>query len=187
MKQRSFFSGDDILKKFFWLISAVCVFLCGVVLQISYEASGHVAWSLVVSSVNNSPWELVKPFILTYIMWSFIELSVLRPSLLHFVCSKIISLHFFVIVSSTVLCFVIEQSISFVVIFSIIIISELLCYLIYRSKCRIELFFIPIIISFGILFFCILFCSFYPPCIMHFYDRVSRSYGLADVDFTVIK
>lgn len=175
------------MRKFFRLISAVCIFLCGTAVQISYEASGHAAWSLIVSSVNNSPWELVKPFALIYIMWSFIELSVLRPSLLHFVCGRILSLHFFVISSSCILCFVNTEIISFAVIFSLIVVSELLCHLMYRSECRFELFFVPIMISFGILFFCILFCSFYPPCIIQFYDRTSGSYGLADVDFTAIK
>lgn len=156
------------MKKFFWIVSAVCIFLCGAVLHISYGASGGAAWSLIVSSINNSPWELVKPFVLVYIMWSFIELSILRPSLLHFVCGRIISLHFFTIVSSSILCYVNDEWISFAVIFSVTVISELLCHVMYSAKCRTELFFVPIIISFGILFFCILFCSFYPLPIIHF-------------------
>lgn len=147
----------------------------------SYTLSGAAAWSFVVSSVNSSPWELVKPFVIVYIMWIFVELSVLRPSLVHFVCTKILSLHLFAAASSSVLCFLQGELLSLSVIFLFLFIGQLSSYFMYCSKCRYELFFVPIILSFGILFACVLFASFYPPKLLHFYDKGRMLYGFAGI------
>ena len=155
-----------MIKKYFWLISSVMVFVCGYVVHIAYEASGRAAWSILVSSVNGSPWEMTKPFSLVYIMFVFIELSCLRPSLLHFVCSKIIMLHGFAFLS--VILLAVFGKTTFLVIFVSLCVSEFLSYGINKSKCRIELFWIPIFISFVLFFAVLLFASVYPPNIFPF-------------------
>lgn len=178
MKRYGFFIWGDFLKKLFVIISTVTIFSCGYVLHMSYSLSGAAAWSLIVSSVNSSPWELVKPFVIVYIMWCFVEMSVLRPSLLHFVCTKILSLHMFTIASTSILCFIQDEMVSIGLIFLILFIAQVLAYFMYRSECRYELFFVPIMVSFAVLFAFILFCSFYPPQFLHFYDKGRMTYGL---------
>ncbi|MBQ9461743.1 MAG: hypothetical protein IJU51_07520 [Clostridia bacterium] len=146
-------------------ISVISVFLCGFVLHISYEASGHSAWSMLISTVRQSPWEIVKPFGLVFIMWSFIELSWFRPHLLRFVCARIMALIVFVTGSCTALCtfYYTGGWKRLGLIFLCLTLSELLQYVIYRSGKRTEIFFIPLIISFGTIFFAFLFCTFFPP------------------------
>ena len=154
------------MKKCFWLISSVIVFTCGYVVHIGYEVSNRAASSILVSSINDSAWEMTKPFALVYIMFVFIELSCLRPSLLHFVCSKIIMLHGFAFLSVILLEFF--PKIPFLVIFISLCIAEFLSYRLNNSKCRIELFSIPIFISFVLFFAVLLFASVYPPNIFPF-------------------
>ena len=170
------------MYKRFWLIGTLSLFLCGFVLHIAYESSGAAAWSLLVSGVNNSPWELVKPFAIVYMMWTFIELSVLRPSLLHFVCARIISLLFFILSSLSVLSavylFIAEKWLSLAVLFVLTFISQALCNRLYASKCRFELFWLPLIASVFVVLACILVFSFYPPTFVFFLDPVSHGYGM---------
>ncbi len=151
-----------MLKKYFWAASAVFVFICGYVVHIAYEVSDHAAWSLLVSSVNSCAWELTKPFALVYIMYVFIELSYMRPSLVHFVCAKILLLHGFALMS-VILLAVSQNFLIFPTIFISLLTAEFLSYKLYYSKCRIELFFIPIFISFVVFFGILLFASVYPP------------------------
>ena len=169
------------MRRYFYLISTAVIFSCSLVLHIAYQASGGAAWSILVSSVNGSPWELVKPFVFVYIIWFFVELSYLRPNLLHFTCSKILSLHLFIALSLILLCTVRSfwriEYLSFGVIFFSLIISEYISYLIYHNKRRIEFFCIPIFISLGGLLTCILFFSVYPPKLPIFFDAVLEGYG----------
>ena len=155
------------MKKIFILPFGALIFLCGLVLQFSYETSGGAAWSMLVASLSSSPWELAKPYMLVFIMWSFIELSCLRPRLLHFICARIISLFILLMTSCTALLCLgelrVEAPCMLSVIFICILAAETAEYLMYRSSIRTELFFVPLIISFAVVFFCILFCSFYPP------------------------
>ena len=153
------------MKKLFLPVSVISIFLCGFVLHISYEASGHSVWSLLISTVRPSPWELVKPFALVFIMWSFIEMSCIRPHLLCYVCARIIALIVFVTGSCTALCTlsILTGWKRLGVIFVCLMLSELLQYFICRSGKRTEIFFIPLMLSFGVLFFAFLFCTFYPP------------------------
>ncbi len=166
----------------FWLVGTAAVFGCGFVLYLAYLTSGAAAWSLLVSSVNRSPWELVKPFALVYLLWSFVELSVLRPSLLHYVCSRILSLQLFVWVTSVLLCVIpssIQQEwLQLSVIGSMLLLSQAACAGMYRSSRRWELLALPIFISFFLLFGCLLFCTVYPPHFPLFCDHVRSSYGI---------
>lgn len=159
------FDGDDELPKKIWLHIAG-MFVCGFVLQFSYEVSGGTAWSILVSSINSSPWEWTKPFVLVYMMWSFIEMSCCRPHLLHYVCARILSLHTLTALCLGSLCLLkcwtANDYVILGVIFCCLAAAEFLMWLWYRSKCRFELFFVPIILSLVLLFGCLLFCSLYP-------------------------
>lgn len=146
-------------RRYFWAVSAIGIFLCGYAVHIGYEVSGHAAWSLLVSSVNGSPWELVKPFALVYILWTFIELSCLRPSLLHFVCARIIMLHGFAGMGILLTAFFGNV----MVLLPALLAAEYLCSCLYRARCRTELFFAPLMVSFIAFFTILLFGSVYPP------------------------
>ena len=159
------------MKKRYILHCGAVIFLCGLVLQFSYEASGHAPWSILVASVNSSPWELIKPYLLVFIMWSFIELSCLRPRLLHFICARIISMHLFMLLGCTLLSvgsLRFFETYMLCIVFFCILTAQTAEYLLYQSTIRTELFFVPLMISFAAVFFCILFCSFYPPPFVFF-------------------
>ena len=160
------------MKKLSLPINVISVFLCGLVVQMSYDASGHAAWSLLISAVRQSPWETVKPFGLVFIMWSFIELSWLRPHLLRFVCARMTALLFFVPAACILLCtapaLCRDEWFRSGVILLCISAAEILQTVIYRSGRRIELFFIPLLAAFAVIFFSFLFCTFYPPDMLFF-------------------
>ena len=155
------------VKKYFWLISTLFVFMSGFVMQISYRTSGAAAWSYFVSSINDSPWEQIKPFVLACIMWSFVKLSVLRPPLLHFVSCEILSFHIFIILACAVLSVsrLASNECLFepAVILPALLLSQSISQKMVSGAVRTELFFIPIMISFGLLITIILFASFFPP------------------------
>ncbi len=142
------------------------MFLCGMVLQGAYQYAEQPPWSLLISSINHSPWELTKPFLWVYIFWSFIEMSCHRPHLLHYVSMRILSLHLFGGLSWLVLsCLKGASSAEWLppaILLVTLTIAEIVLWQGYRSPCRTELFFVPIMVSFVLLFFCLLFCTLYP-------------------------
>lgn len=180
--QERYLWGEAMYKRF-WLIGVFFISGCGFVLHIAYETSGAAAWSLIISGVNLSPWELMKPFVLVYIMWTFIELSVLRPSLLHYVCGRMLSLIIYMIVSlcllSLIYCFIVSEWLSLSLILLTTLLSQAICSRLYRSHCRTELFWMPLLAALAIVLACILLFSFYPPQFPFFLDPLTGKYGLA--------
>ncbi len=152
-----------LLQKNFWIISAFAVFGFGTVLTLSYGLSDKAAWSILVSCIRETPWEYIKPFAIVYIFWVFIELSYIRPSLLRFVCAKILFLHFFVLISFLMLKYIPFTEIKYYIIFAVLLVSQYLSYKLYMSGKRCDCFFVPLIISFAILFFMLLIFSVHPP------------------------
>lgn len=138
----------------------------GFVLYIARECSKEASWSLLISAVNGSPWELTKPFLLVFILWSFVEMACERPHLLHYVSVRILSMHLMLIVSLTLLSVIRHFGQSelwkMAGIFAAVTAGELATYFSYRSQRKTELFFVPILISFILLFFSLLFCTLYP-------------------------
>ncbi len=173
------------MKRFFWLIGSAIIFIFGEILHYSYITSNKAVWSILISSVNSSAWEILKPFTIAYIMWIVIELSVLRPSLLHFVCAKIISLYFLVIlVIVYILCinmFSVGERYEIILlsgICPIILFVQFLSYRIYKSKVKIEIFWIPILLSLFLFLIMILFLTLYPPHFIVFYDMKKNIFGI---------
>ena len=75
-------------EAYFLPLSCAAAVSAGMILKMSAKWSDTAAWSYIISPVSNTPWELFKPFAIAYMFWILIELSCLRPHLLHFVCSK---------------------------------------------------------------------------------------------------
>lgn len=175
-------TGGELMKRYFWLISTVSIFVCGLVLHIAYEESGRAAWSILISSVNASPWEMTKPFVLIYIFWVFIELSCLRPSLLRFVCAKLAAMYLFAGASVTGIYFVgiagLPEWAVFAIIFISLLAAQRISYGIYRCGIRIDLFWTVLLLSLGLMLAMILFCSLYPPHFPVFMDRHYHTYGM---------
>lgn len=168
--------GVKYMKKGFALIGAVIIFVFGTIIHYSYITSGGTVWSFLISSVNNSAWETVKPFAIAYIIWIVIELSFLRPSLLHFVCAKIVMLYLFafmaIIYSLCINMFFISEWSNFILlggIFLIIVFVQILSYRIYNSKVKLEIFAIPILLALFLFLIMILFFTVYPPPFRVFY------------------
>ena len=155
------------MKKTSLPINVMGMLVCGFVLHISYEASGHAAWSLLVSTVRHSPWELVKPFGLVYIMWSFIEMSCLRPHLLRFVSCRMVALVLFVIMGNLLLwgfgdaCK--NEWAGLLWVATALLSAEVVQLILYNRGIRTELFFVPLVAAFVVIFFALIFCTFYPP------------------------
>lgn len=178
------------MKKNFWLISTAVVFVAGFIIHCSYRWSEASAWSILISSVNLSAWELYKPFALIYISFIIIELSYLRPSLLHYICAKILSLHIFTIlmlaVGTIYLMLFCRNGFSefyFIIIFLVLAVSEYIGNLLYNSSVKFELFYVPIILSLLIICFMLLIFSLYPPHNAVFYDFFDMDYGPYNYNF----
>ncbi len=160
------FRGDGmkaLIKQYFWFVSTLGIFGFGMVLVWSYELSEGAAWSLLVSGIRETPWEWMKPFAIVYILWVFIELSCLRPSLLRFVCSKIIGLQVFVWGAFLILTFLPLANYRYVMVCLMLLLSECFSYQLYNSNKKYEWLFLPLMVSFVLLFFMLLLFSVHPP------------------------
>ncbi|MDD6489717.1 MAG: DUF6512 family protein [Clostridia bacterium] len=173
------------MNRIFAFVGATVIFVFGFVLHISYITSGGTVWSVLISSVNSSAWETLKPFALAYIMWIVIELSYLRPSLLHFVCAKILMLYVFAVLM-IVYCLFVRQFVNGIFaevlfysgIYAILYVVQLLSYRMFKSPVKTEIFYIPILLSLFLFVFMILLFSVYPPHIIPFYDFKADIYGV---------
>ncbi len=171
-----------LVKKLFPYLSAVLIFAAGYVLRISYTFSDRAAWSYIISGVNDSAWENYKPFGIAYIFFIIIELSSLRPRLMHFVCARLLGMY--VLCSCTVILNMIFSrffpgitELSLVAAAIGIIFAQLVSYTLYKSSFYVEAFRIPLILSLFAMVFMLIVLSFYPPEWEIFYDFTAGKYG----------
>ena len=149
----------------------------------SCTLSGHASWSLIISGVNNSAWEVCKPFALVYTGWIVIELSYLRPSLLRFVCAKITGEYVFFLCGliSVTACFLLpeqlQQTFAVMAVSLSVIAAQMVSYFIYNRHIRAELLCVPLLFSFGIIILLLIILTFYPPHFPPFYDYRLGLYG----------
>ena len=68
-----------------------------------YELSGKGLLGVLFGSVNNSPWECVKPLLLSYLLWGILEALSLQPSIHRLTCAKTFSLYMMAAVSIGIL------------------------------------------------------------------------------------
>lgn len=157
------------MKKWFPFIGTMVIVGCGAILHYSLSLSGMAAWSFIVSSVNGSAWELYKPVGIVYIFWIVIELSYLRPSLMHFVCSKVVGMYVLCLTALAVgiavqpLHEVFSEMHFWIVALVSVSSAQMTGYGIYRSDVKIEILYVPLLLSILCMVFMLLFLSFYPP------------------------
>lgn len=178
------------MKKLFPFAAAVLTFLCGLVLRFSFVLSGHSAWSYIISSVNASPWELFKPFGFVYIGMIPIELSVLRPKLLRFVCDKVCTLMLLCVLVLSVGMIAGSRGwselLTELAVLLCIIAANALSYHMYKSGVRTELFAPPLLCVLCSFILMLIILSFYPPRIPVFFDSINNIYGRT-ADFDVLE
>ena len=147
-------------EAYFLPLSCAAAVSAGMILKMSAKWSDTAAWSYIISPVSNTPWELFKPFAIAYMFWILIELSCLRPHLLHFVCSKSIGLYtlFFAL-------FLFHYILSPLLPFDVFsawtasaaaIIAECVSYSLYKSDIRVEIFSLPLLLTYLITVFLII-------------------------------
>lgn len=165
------------------MLGALIIFCFGTLLRLSLRLSGGASWSLILSSVNSSAWELWKPYAYCFIGWIIIELSVLRPMLLRFVCSKICALWMMcmLILSAGMLIRFFPEQYRELYCLAAAALSvtavQVLGYYLYLSGRRTELFAVPLLLSLCAFVFLLLFLSFYPPHFGVFYDFIENRFG----------
>ena len=163
-------------RSLFCLIGTAVIFVFGTLLRYSLEISHCAAWSLLLSSVNGSAWELWKPYGYSFIGWLLIELSYLRPSLLRFVSAKLIGMWLLcglLLCSGLLLRFALDQYREILTLSASVLsvlISQLISYRSFENGRHTEIFSAPLIISMIAVVFLLLFLSFYPPDWGIFYD-----------------
>ncbi len=171
------------MKKFFSLISSGAVISFGFLMYYSDRLSNNAAWSLIISGVNRSGWELYKPFALAYILFILIELSYLRPSLLRFVCDKITGLLALCAMSLTLgtICGYLPPCFADAGLIASAVVSvssaEFLSYRLYKKQIRSDWFAVPLLVAFAAMIFLLIVLTFYPPHLLPFFDRLSGIYG----------
>lgn len=162
------------VKKYFPFFGAVIIICCAWVIHISIVLSDRAAWSLIISSINGSPWELYKPLGLVYIFFTFIELSCIRPFLVHFVSSKVIGMYvlcFSALIIGTILQYMPElfPTQRFLITAAASVFpAQLTAYRLFRSEIRVESFCIPMLVSVLCMIFLLITLSFYPPDMVFF-------------------
>ena len=169
------------VKKLFPVFGAIMILISGWVLHCTPVISGTAAWSRIIGSVNFSAWELYKPFAIVYLFWILIELSFLRPHLLHFVCSKLVGMYILcaavLFLSVMLRGFMHEPYIRLSAAALGIILAQTVSYLLYSSSFPVESLKVPLILSLMCMVFLLLFLSFYPPGWAIFYDFYNGGSG----------
>lgn len=164
----------------FPILGSVIIIISAAILHFSLPLSGNAAWSLIISSRSNSPWELYKPLGFVYIFFTFIELSVLRPALLHFVCSKAVGMYIlcFSALAAAMLTAAMPEYFpgqSFFITAAVSVSAAQLCsYRLYNSRLRVEILWLPLMLSVLCMLILLITLSFYPPHCVFFIPRWTR-------------
>ncbi len=157
------------------------VIIMSIFLQNLYNLSNGAIIGIMFGSVNDSIWEIAKTILISYIIWSIIEIMCLKVHFHKFVVIRVISLYFlggFYILACLVFSTVDRESYSmpeFTAAIISVIAASFLSYRLMTSEFKAEKLFMPAV--FTLLLFIALYCSFtpFPP---HNYIFMCRSTGL---------
>ena len=183
----SIYSNGDYVKKRYALVSAAVSFCFGAVIYFSYRISGHAAWSLIISAVNSSAWELFKPFGISYLAFIPIELSWLRPDLRRFICARMAGAYVMaaVILGPAMLCRTPDDRLYYPLAMLIAAAGEtasaIFSYRLYFSRKYISHLILPAVATVLAMVFLILILTFYPPHWGIFYDFRTNSVSLENM------
>ncbi len=166
------------------IAGSVFVIIMSVLLQNLYTISGGALIGIMFGSANSSIWEIAKTILISYIIWSIIEIMCAGVQFHRFVVARVISLYFLG-VFYIILCLIFSAFDSgsysmpeFAAAIASVIFASFLCCRLMSSQLRLEKLFAPAV--FMMLLFIALYCSFtpFPPHNFIFMDRVTGLYGI---------
>lgn len=174
---------------FYELLGIPIIFLVATILHFIYPLSNYATWSTFIGSVNESIWEHIKIFIIPYILYSCLELIVLKPPFKQFVVAKVISSYLITIL--TTVLFYVYTSITSRPILAVDILNSLLtliiCFTVSYTftlnfpKLK-NLFFIALTMLYTLLIMLMLFTAA-PPHLDIFCDPNTFNYGIPITSF----
>ena len=154
-----------------------------------YELSGKGLLGVLFGSVNNSPWECVKPLLLSYLLWGILEALSLQPSIHRLTCAKTFSLYMMaaVLLSGGLilrLCGLETCSAAFraLCLFSLCL-SAAVSYVLYNSRIDFSLFFAPCVCLLFLFLACYFSLTPFPLKNILFMDSKTEMYGLIPAYF----
>lgn len=160
------------------------VFAIASFLHFFYDITGRSVLGALLGSVNESVWEHLKIFALSYLIWAIVELLCTQPPFKAFVWAKAvgvyylcisISLFFYLYTGVFGKTFLVADMIS-ALIFSFI--SHFISYKLTTSQRNHGQFFYTGVMLLFLMFVMILCFSYYPPKTPLFKDPVTGAYGV---------
>lgn len=175
-------------KKLFLILEAigtVVVFMLASLLHFIYDLSPNVLTALL-GSVNESIWEHMKIFAISYTAFAFVELLWSRPEVKRFAVSKAMGLY-----TTVALIPALFYSYTFFTKDSILLIDLLIglistgagflvSYRLYSSERKIEKYFYTALMMLFLMLMAVVCFTFYPPDGELFRDVVTSSFGIPD-------
>lgn len=157
---------------------AVLLFGFGLIMDFSPSLSHGATWSQFISGVNNSPWERFKPFILSFMVISLLEMGAVRLSVVRFVTVYVISLYVYTISGLFAAVLYGAGWSYYIAVFVVGLICRLGAANFMFTKKKPQCLFIPALIALSLYFLMFLFFTPCPPHTPLFYDAVTGKYGI---------
>lgn len=170
-------------------VLTAAIYLVAVFLHFFHSLSGGVVLSALVGAVNESVWEHLKIFAVSYILFAVVEYLILTPPLRAFLVAKtlgVYSLLIFMSVFFYVYTFILGASYFIADVVSSFVFTALSQYISYVLMTRWEKardYFYVCLFLLLLLFSAVLCLSYYPPKLPLFRDPVTGLYGVRPENF----
>lgn len=156
---------------------AVLLFGFGLIMDFAPLLSHGAIWSQFISGVNNSPWERFKPFMLSFMVLSLLEMGAVRLSVARFVTVHVISLYAYTILGLFAAALYGMGLSYYIAIFVIGLVCRLGAAVFMFTKKKTQHLFIPALAALSLYFLMFLFFTPCPPHTPLFYDALTGKYG----------
>jgi len=149
-----------------------------------YYQWGGGALAVLVSSVNNSIWENIKVFVISYMIWGAIEILTIRPSFKRFVVAKVITIYIAGLSGMIILCAaaILLGKFEFWLVIALIIVfvcfSQFASYRLISSQRDLKKIFVPSVFLLVLLIVMLCCFSVFPPQINLFKDFDTGLFGI---------
>ena len=166
------------------VIGAAVIYIMSVLLHYVYDLSGGSALGMVFGAVNESVWEHVKIFSISYMGWAMLQLLYLRLPFKKYAVSKCIGLYalmgsmigFYYIYTA-----IVETNIPLVDIISslvFVIASQALSFVLETGENSLGELFVPAVLMVFVYYLMFLSFTAFPPRLELFRDPTDGSYGI---------
>ncbi len=173
-------------KRFFTLslLGSVFIYALASLLHFIYDLSSGSTLSILFGAVNESVWEHVKIFAFAFIVWSFVELLVIKPPFKKYITAKVFSLYFLalaIIVFFYTYTTIFKKPILLIDLISsavFVVLSQYISYSLTTKENNIEHYFCVSLFLLSLLAVMLSSFTIFPPKIELFKDPVTNTYGL---------